>query len=409
MPWQETHPVDERRSFIEALVRGTESMSALCARAGVSRKTGYKWKERFEAEGWPGLVDRPPVAERLPHRTAIEVEQALVALKQERPRWGPKKLVTLFGERHPRLVAPAPSTAGEILKRHGLVEPRPRPGHRTPAWRTGPLEPVNAPNSTWAADFKGQFQLRDRSWCYPLTISDQFSRYFLRCDAFRGIDKAPAKRAFTLAFAEFGLPFVIRTDNGSPFAANRGALGLSELSLWWLRLGIRPERIVPGCPQQNGRHERLHRTLAEETTRPPAYRLSEQQAIFNWFRRDYNEQRPHEALGQRRPANVYVPSPRRMPARLPRLEYPANLQVRRVSQTGFIGYRGERYFVSEVLAREDVGLAEVADGAVELWIGTVAVGYIDLRKRKLVPYDERARTLEEAMGAGHKVSPRLPV
>ncbi len=399
MPWMETHPVDQRRAFIEALLRGAESMSELCAQAGVSRKTGYKWKGRFDAEGWAGLDDRPPIAHQLPHRTSPTVEKALVALKRERPSWGPKKLVTLLAERRPRLQAPAPSTAGEILKRHGLVQPRPRPAHRSPAWRSAPLRPVDAPNATWAADFKGHFRLGDGSWCYPLTMSDQFSRYLLRCQGMRGIDKDPAKRVFEAAFREFGLPMVIRTDNGTPFASNRGCLGLSELSLWWLRLGIVPERIQPGCPQQNGRHERLHRTLAEETARPPAYRLSDQQARFVWFRRDYNEERPHEALGQRRPASAYTPSPRRMPTRLPELEYAEGLELRRVARNGSITYGGERYFISEVLATQCIGLSQVADGAIEVWIGPLAVGYIDLRRSRLVPYGDTSQPLQEAVRA----------
>ena len=409
MPWMETHPVDERRAFIEALLRGTESVSELCARAGVSRKTGYKWKERFDAEGWAGLEDRRPVAHRLPHRTSPEVVQALVELKHERPRWGPKKLVILLAERHPEFDVPAPSTVGDILKRHGLVKARARRPRRTPVWRTAQLRAVDAPNATWAADFKGHFRLRDGSWCYPLTISDQFSRYLLRCDGMRGIDKEPARRVFDAAFREFGLPTVIRTDNGTPFASTRGCLGLSELSLWWLRLGICPERIDPGCPQQNGRHERLHRTLAEETAQPPAYRLGEQQARFVWFRRDYNEERPHEALKQCRPATVYAPSPRRMPSRLPDLEYPAGLQLRRVDRNGSIIFSGVRYFVSKALTRQNIGLREAADDALEVWIGPLAVGYIDLRRRQLVPYGETSRPLEEAVGAGTKASPMLPV
>ena len=276
-------------------------------------------------------------------------------------------------------------------------------------WRSAPLRPVDAPNATWSADSKGHFRLRDGTWCYPLTISDQSSRYLLRCHALHGIDKEPATRVFEAAFREFGLPTVIRTDNGTPFASNRGCLGLSELALWWLRLGICPERIQPGVPQQNGRHERLHRTLAEETARPPAYRLGEQQARFVWFRRDYNEERPHEALGQRRPASVYTPSLRRMPARLPELEYADALEVRRVDSNGSIWFSRNRYFISKILAGQAVGLGEVADGEVEVWIGALAVGYIDLRRSRLVPYGETSRPPEEAVGAVTKVSPMLPV
>ncbi|HSD21772.1 MAG TPA: IS481 family transposase [Anaeromyxobacter sp.] len=399
MPWMETHPVLQRHEFIASLLRGEESMAELCQRFGISRKTGYKWKERFEALGPGGLDDLPRIAKTFPHRTTAQVERQLVALKRKHPSWGPKKLVALLRGRFPDLVAPAASTAGDILKRHGLVEPRRRPARRPRLWKSPPLQPVTAPNDTWSIDFKGHFRLSNRAYCYPLTVQDNFSRYLLRCVALPGIDSGPVEVVLDAAFREFGLPRAIRSDNGTPFAANRGCLGLSALSLWWLKLGIRPERIERGRPQQNGRHERMHRTLKAETTRPPTRSFSAQQTAFDDFRREYNEDRPHEALQQQRPADVYRRSPRAMPKKLPALEYPTTHEVRRVAWNGNFSYEGQRYYLTAVLAGENVGLTPLDDSNRQLWIGELPVGYIDLRTRRFTPYAVKQRELEAAVTA----------
>jgi len=377
MAWQETCPVLERYSFIEEMLEGDESMAELCRRYGVSRKTGYKWRQRHELGGVAGLVNLPRVAKSLPHKTDVELERLIVKAKNARPTWGPKKLIKILQREHPHLVLPAPSTAGEILKRHGLVEARPR-RRLSRIWRSPPLRKVMAPNDTWTIDFKGQFRLKRGPYCYPLTLHT-----------------APAKTTLEAAFREFGLPFAMRSDNGSPFAANRGSLGLSELSLWWLKLGIRPERIDRGCPQQNGRHERMHRTLKAETT--PQASLGGQQMSFDRFRCEFNEERPHEALHQEPPASIYVPSPRAMPYRLPAFEYDSAYEVRRVARNGFVSYSGERYFLSEVLSTENVGLLPLDDHSRELWIGVLPVGYLDLETKRFNPYEGRARRLEEAL------------
>lgn len=400
MPWMETHPVLQRHEFIAALLRGEESMAELCNRFGISRKTGYKWKERFEALGAGGLDDQPRIARTFPHRTAAGIERQLVALKRKHPSWGPKKLVVLLRSRCPELAVPAASTAGDILKRHGLVEARRTPARRSRIWKSPPLRPVTAPNDTWSIDFKGHFRLSNGGpYCYPLTVQDNFSRYLLRCVALRGIETTPVETVLDAAFREFGLPAAIRSDNGTPFAANRGCLGLSALSLWWLKLGIRPERIERGRPQQNGRLERMHRTLKAETTRPPTRSFSLQQATFDAFRREFNEQRPHEALGQQPPAEVYVRSPRAMPPKLPALDYPSTHEVRRVTWTGYFSYAGQRYFLSDVLALENIGFTTLDDRTRELWIGPLAVGYIDLEKRRFTPYQGKQRQLEAAVTA----------
>ncbi len=400
MPWMETHPVLQRHEFIAAMLRGDESMAELCERFGISRKTGYKWKERFELLGPVGLDDLPRVAKTFPHRTAAEVERRLVELKRQHPRWGPKKLVCLLTRRHPHLGAPAASTAGDILKRHGLVEPRRTPARRSPLWKSPPLRPVTAPNDTWSIDFKGHFRLSNgATYCYPLTVQDSFSRYLLRCVALPGIDSKPVEAVLDAAFREFGLPHAIRSDNGTPFAANRGCLGLSALSLWWLKLGIRPERIDRGRPQQNGRHERMHRTLKAEATRPPTRSFSAQQTAFDEFRREYNQDRPHEGLQQQRPVDVYTRSPRAMPNKLPTLAYPETHEVRRVARNGAFSYQDQRYYLTDVLALENIGLTPLDDDTRELWIGPLAVGYIDLRTRRFTPYEGKQRELEAAVTA----------
>ena len=295
MPWQETDPVDQREHFITDHHRALYSMTELCARYGVSRQTGYRWLARYDAGGRPALRARSHAPHTCPHRVEDAVAELLVAAREAHPSWGPRKLLAWLAPRHPRITWPAASTAGDLLARRGLVKPRRR--------RRAPVHPgvvpatTVAPNDLWTLDFKGQFRTRDGVYCYPLTVADLHTRYLRDCRGLPSTKGHDARRALERAFRAYGLPRAIRTDNGVPFAT-RGVHGLSQLNVWWLRLGIQHQRILPGCPQQNGAHERMHRTLkAEACRRPQATRVT-QQRRFDAFRHEYNAERPHEALEQ---------------------------------------------------------------------------------------------------------------
>ena len=385
MPWSETTPMDERLQFVADVRRGSEEMSVLCRRYGVSRTTGYKWLARYEGEGAAGLRERSHRPHACPHATAPDAVDALCELRRRHPTWGPKKLRAILARRRPALLLPAPSTAAALLKRAGLVtSPRRR---RTPGHPGRPTAPMDAPNAVWTADFKGEFKTRDGAYCYPLTVCDGYSRYLLACRALPSTAAAGARPVFERLFREHGLPLRIRSDNGVPFATI--ALGrLSALSVWWVRLGVLPDLIEPSSPQQNGRHERMHRTLKAEATRPPEAHLRAQQRRFDAFRAEYDAERPHEALGQRPPADLYAPSPRPYPARLPALEYPAHCEVRRVSRNGGVRWHNRWVNVSHVLAEEYVAFEEVGDG---LW--SVAFGPLLLGR-----FDERALRITDANG-----------
>lgn len=385
MPWRTITPMDQRRRFIADYLAERFAMTELCTRHGISRKTGYKWLDRFEALGPPGLADRSRRPHHCPHATPPHVVAALLELRRHHPTWGPKKLLARLARRHPGWPWPAPSTAHDVLTRHGLVRHRPRRRRRP---HPGPPQtPMTEPNAIWTADFKGQFKTRDGIYCFPLTIADGFSRYLLACQALEGTTHAATKRVFQRVFQEYGLPQRIRTDNGVPFATS--ALGrLSRLAVWWIRLGIRPELIEPSHPEQNGRHERMHRTLKAETTRPPAATRRRQQQRFTQFRREFNEERPHEALQQRPPSMLYRPSLRPYPERLPPLEYPGHFEVRRVSRNGGIRWHKHWVNVSHVLAEQPVGFEEIDDG---LW--TVHFGPLILGR-----FHERTLRIEDANG-----------
>lgn len=377
MPWQETRPMDQRLQFVSDHQRALFDMTTLCARYGVSRKTGYKWLARYAAEGARGLAERSHVPHHCPHRIADELAVLLVAARQAHPTWGPAKLVQYLAPRHPRVRAwPAVSTVADLLKRHALVRPRRRrraivhPG-------TVPIA-TSAPNDLWTADFKGQFRTRDGIYCFPLTIADQHTRYLLRVHGLLTTRGTGVRPVFERAFREYGLPHAIRTDNGVPFA-NTGLHGLTQLNVWWLRLGIQHQRIRPASPQENGAHERMHRTLKAETTRPPAATLAQQQRAFTAFRCEYNEIRPHAALGGDPPAARYVASPRAYPARLPVLEYPGHFLVKRVTHAGTIRFQDRLLFLANALKEHHVGLEERDDGLWSLYLGSVLLGTIDER------------------------------
>jgi len=356
-------------------------MSSLCRDHGISRETGYKWLRRFEALGAAGLSDRS----RRPHRSGLaraeEVVSAALALKRAYPLYGPKKLRAKLEGLHPDWAVPAASTIGEWLKQQGLVEPR-RLRRRCPPY-TEPFAAVRAPNDVWSTDFKGHFRTGDGRRCDPLTVKDAYSRYLLSCKAVAAPDHEHVQPRFERLFREFGLPLAIRSDNGPPFATI-GAGGLSKLAVWWLKLGIKPERIEPGKPEQNGRHERMHETLKQAVADPPARSWHAQQAALERFRREYNEERPHEALGQKPPAAFYQPSSRSYPCRLHEPEYAAEAAVRRVRCNGSIKWEGDLIFVSEALTGEPVGLTETISGDWQVCYGTIELGFIDRRTRRLV-------------------------
>jgi transposase InsO family protein len=363
--------MDQRTRFIADHLRETHTITELCDQYGVSRKTGYKWIDRYLRLGPAGLDDHSRRPHRAPNQTADEIVAAILEARQRHPAWGGKKLRALLQRRHPRWTLPGRSTVCDILRRHGLVptrRQRRRLGHPGK-----PTTIMGAPNAVWCADYKGQFKTGDGRYCYPLTVTDGFSRYLLGCQGLRSTAAAEAQPVFTRLFNEYGLPLRIRTDNGVPFATTTLAR-LSKLSAWWVRLGILPEFIEPGRPDQNGRHERMHRTLKAATTRPAAGSLGAQQRRFNAFREEFNHVRPHEALAQQTPATCYHPSPRPMPDRLAPLEYPDRFEVRYVSANGGIRWNHRWVNVSTVCVGEYVGLEEIDDGIWNVYFGPLRLG-----------------------------------
>jgi putative transposase len=353
MPWRQTSPLDQKTPFIADYLRGTLSLTALCARYHVSRKTGYKWLERSLTHGPLGLEERSRKPYSSPHQTPTHVVEAIIELRRHHPSWGGKQRLSMLQKRHPSWPLPARSTACEILRRHGLV---PKTRHRRPIGHPGkPTSPILAPNDVWSADFKGHCKTGDGLYCSPLTVADGYSRCLLGCQALSSTQVVEAKPVFLRLFKEFGLPKRIRTDNGVPFATN--TLGrLSQLSAGWVRLGILPELIEPGTPQPNGRHERLYRTLKAETTRPPAATRHAQQRTFDRFRQACNFERPHEALDRQSPAARSEVSPRVMPTKLPPLEYPDRFEGRDVSANGGLRWNHPWVNVSHTCVGASVGL-----------------------------------------------------
>ena len=380
MPWRETTPMHQRTLFIADHLRGIRSVTELCAEYGIARKTAYKWIDRYIRRGPAGLEDlsrRPRVA---PNVTAEPVVAALIALRHRHPTWGPKKLLAYLARRQPSWKLPGRSVTAALLKRRGLIQRRTR--RRVIGHPGKPTTLIVAPNQLWCADFKGQFRMGNGHYCYPLTATDAFSRYLLGCHALPSTAVEGAKSVFTRLFQEYGLPHYIRTDNGVPFATNTLAR-LSRLSAWWVRLGILPQLIEPGRPQQNGRHERMHKTLKAEATRPPGTTMHSQQRRFDHFRREFNAERPHEALDQRTPAAVYEPSPRPMPSKLPPLEYPDRFEVRYVSANGGIRWNKAWVNVSTTCVGEYVGLEEIDDGVWNVYFGALKLGRLLERKMKI--------------------------
>lgn len=361
MPWTDATPMTERRRFIDDHRRGHHSMTALCERYGVSRKTGYKWLERHEEHGWRGLEDRSRAPQSCPHRIDEELAELLCTTRRKHPTWGPRKLLDYLEPRYPLLELPAASTVGDLLGREGLIKKRVR---RTRHLHPGVVPAVSAqPNDLWTTDFKGHFRTGDGVYCYPLTVADLHSRMLLGCDALLSTKGIGAKPCFERLFRDNGMPAAIRSDNGVPFASI-GLHGLTPLNVWWMRLGIVHQRIKPASPQQNGAHERMHRTLKREATRPARSSRVPQQRAFDRFREEYNHERPHESLKGRTPGSVYRPSPREYPERLKPIEYPGHFEVRFVCNAGTFRFKNRQLFIANALKQNYIGLDEVEDG---LW------------------------------------------
>jgi putative transposase len=372
MPWNRTMPEDERLQFIVETFESDSNIAELAASFGVSRKTAYKWLARFEAQGPPGLIDRSHAPLSHPHAVSEEVEARIVEVRADHPTWGPRKLLAFLARHEPELPLPAASTVAVLLKRRNLSKPRRR--HRRIEPGRSPFAEDSGPNDVWCVDFKGQFRLGDGSMCYPLTVTDAYSRYLLACVALRSTSVAGARKVFDALFRQRGLPLAIRSDNGVPFAC-KGPGALTALSAWWLALGIRHDRTEPGHPEQNGRHERMHLTL-EEAIHPRPPNITQQQQAFDAFRREYNEQRPHDALAQRTPADFYVPSPRLLPRTLSAIDYPLDHVRRLVMVDGSIRWHQRRIYISAALSGYEVGIVETTSGARDTYFADVKLGYI---------------------------------
>jgi len=380
--------MEERYRFIEEWMSDDWSMAELCRDFGITRKTGYKWLERYQAAGMEGLRDqsRAPLYQAL--ALSQEDEQRVVEVRLEHRYWGARKIRAYLEREGTSERIPAVSTIGSILQSRGLTVARKR--RLRARANPEPLRDAEAANRVWSADFKGWFRTGDGERIDPLTISDAHSRYLLRCQAVKAADTEHSQPIFEAAFREYGLPERLRTDNGAPFASN-GESGLTKLSVWWIKLGIVPERIQPGKPQQNGRHERMHRTLKQATASPPARNRRVQQERFDQFRQEYNHQRPHEALGQTTPATHYQVSPREYPRRLEEVEYPADWQVRRVARGGQMRWQGLNVFVAHALEGEAIGLQPLDDLHWRAWFRFYELGVLVSHSARILRPEQWAK------------------
>jgi len=383
MPWKESSVVEERLCFVARLLDG-EPMAEVCRDFGISRKTGYKIFDRYEEHGMAALTDRSRRPVRYANQLPQQIESLIISLKRNKPHWGARKIRELLVRRLAGDVrVPAKSTVHAVLDRHGLVKRMRRTRNRA---HGTPLSQGAAVNALWCADFKGEFKLGNGRYCYPLTVTDHASRFVLLCEALESTREDLAFTAFQRLFAERGLPVGIRSDNGIPFASPNALFNLSKLSVWWLRLGIAIERIKPGHPQQNGRHERMHLTLKKETTRPSGMNSLQQQAKFDAFVEEFNAERPHEALGMKCPAEIYSPSPRLYNG-LPEIGYPFHDRNILVTACGRICLHRKKINISTVLAGQTLGIKEVDDG---IWLVSFMhydLGYFDLEQKTLQPLD----------------------
>jgi len=380
MPWKECKPMDERLRFVARLLEG-EKMAPLCRQFGISRVTGYKIFNRYKECGLDALNDRSRRPYRHANKLPFQVERTLLAIKREHPSWGAPKIRGKVIRQWPMIKPPAASTIHAVLDRHGLVRRRKRRRHKAQGTE---LRPAYSPNGLWCADFKGEFMLGNKQYCYPLTITDYRSRYLLACEALASVRAEFAFAVFERVFREFGLPAAIRTDNGTPFASGNALFGLSKLAVWWLRLGIQLQRIKPGNPQQNGRHERMHLTLKKEATKPASFNFLQQQERFDRFIEVYNQHRPHQALNGAYPGDLYTPSARPyLPP--PEPEYPYHDRTVRVTRCGRICLGKRKINLSQVFAGQCVGIREVDE---QIWLVSFMhydLGFFDQDEGRVEP------------------------
>ena len=373
MPWIEVKPMDAKILFISDWIRGQYNISELCRRHRISRKTGYKWINRYQEMGVDGLQDQSRRPAHSPEQVSYTTRKEIIAIRKKHKTWGARKIGQVMRKAHGDWDIPSHTTINKVLKQKGLLSPQ-RRRQRVPV-HTGPLSPADQPNELWTVDFKGQFKTNDGVYCYPLTVMDHASRYLLGCEGFYGTRYKETRKSFEKLFREHGLPDRIRSDNGVPFAS-KSIGGLSRLSIWWIRLGILPERIEPGKPQQNGRHERMHRTLKQETARPPARNMEQQQKRLNAFRKQYNEVRPHEGLDLHSPASVYRQSERSFPKRLPEMTYPGHFREGLVNHNGCVYIKNNQYYIGYLLRGELLGLEEIDDGVWKVYFGPMLLGEV---------------------------------
>ncbi len=381
MPWKRSVVMDERMKFVGRLLQG-EKMSQLCRDVGISRKTGYKFWNRYKDVGLHALTDRSRSPLRYANQIPMQLEKAILGIKKEHSRWGAPKIREIIRRKYPEVRTPAKSTIHCVLDRHGLVKRRRK---RYKAKGTI-LTDRNNPNELWCADYKGEFMLSDKRYCYPLTITDYSSRYLLCCEGLESTRRDYAFEMFKKTFERYGLPRAIRTDNGTPFSSSTALFGLSQLSVWWLRLGISIERIKPGNPQQNGRHERMHLTLKQEATKPPGENMLQQQEKFDNFINEFNNERPHQAIDMQTPSQRYKSSLRKYKG-IETLKYPFHDYTFTVTHCGRICYKNKKISLSKALAGQDIGIKEVNDG---VWLVTFMkydLGFFDMESKKLEPLD----------------------
>lgn len=383
MPWKMERPMDHKVKLIGDWLDENYSITDLSKKYSVSRKTIYKWIERYKDDGVGGLEEKSRASHSHPNITKLDKIDRIVDYKKLHKTWGPKKIVDCLEKKYPEETWPSVSTVGDWLKKNDLVKIR-KPRKHVHQYQDYFVD-CTKPNDVWSADYKGQFYTKDKKVCYPLTVTDNFSRFLIACDGLEGPRYLETRARFERIFREYGLPLAIRTDNGTPFSG-LAVGGLSRLSIWWIKLGIIPERIAPGKPQQNGRHERMHRTLKCDTLNPAGLNLDDQQKKFDFFRVEYNTERPHESIGMKRPEELFEKSNRTYPDSIKPIEYSDDFQVRNVKHSGEISFGNNLYFISELLYGDKVGLKEIEDGLWQMNYGLHKLGHIDLQRKKILRY-----------------------